>query len=174
MNVLSRTCRSLRPRWPKNRLALTSVFSSAFPVLSSGSATTTSKSFGVNAHSSHRFGLSARTAPALTSRLPFPSGCVLHLCLLDSKAVIFASHKLHSRCAWRTIAFSRGFAGARTGWQCRGTDIMQVLFGGGMAAFGAENSIERTSGQDFRSKLPAESNGFKETATVSGTPVFSP
>ena len=33
-------------------------------------------------------------------------------------------------------------------------DIMQVLFGGGMAAFGAENSIERTSGQDFRSKLP--------------------
>src|SRR5438552_17999671 len=62
--------------------------------------------FGVNAHSSHRFGLSAQTAPALTRRLPFSPGCVLRLCLLDSKAVIFASHKLRSRFAWRTIAIS--------------------------------------------------------------------
>ena len=53
--------------------------------------------FRGEAHSSHRFGLSARTAPALTRRLPFASGCVLRLCLLDSKAAIFAYHKLHSR-----------------------------------------------------------------------------
>ena len=32
------------------------------------------------------------------------------------------------------IAFSSGFAGTPTGWPCRGTDIMQVRFGGGMAA----------------------------------------
>ena len=51
----------------------------------------------MNAHSSHRFGLSARTAPALTRRLPFAPGCVLHLRLLDFKAVIFASHKHLSR-----------------------------------------------------------------------------
>ena len=64
------------------------------------------KPFRGNAHSSLRFGLSARTAPALTRRLPFAPGCVLRLCLLDSKAVIFASHKLHF--AWRTIGFSNG------------------------------------------------------------------
>src|SRR5206468_3205482 len=67
------------------------------------------KPFGVNAHSSHRFGLSARTAPALTSRLPFPPGCVLRLCLLDSKAVIFAYHKLHSR----LLAHGKRFKGGR-------------------------------------------------------------
>ncbi len=52
---------------------------------------------GVNAHSSHRFGLSTRIAPALTHRLAFAPGCVLRLCLLNFKAVIFPSHKLYSR-----------------------------------------------------------------------------
>ena len=45
------------------------------------------------------------------------------------------------------IAFLRGFAGALTGWQCRGPD-MQVLFGGGAATWGAEDSNQRTSGQN--------------------------
>ena len=71
--------------------------------------------FGVNAHSSHRFGLSAQTAPALTRRLPFSPGCVLRLCLLDFKAVIFAYHKLHSRLLAHHRRFKRGAAsiGAR-------------------------------------------------------------
>src|SRR5437773_7529659 len=66
--------------------------------------------FGVNAHSSHRFGLSAQTAPALTRRLPFSPGCVLRLCLLDFKAVIFAYHKLHSRLLAHHRRFKRGTA----------------------------------------------------------------
>src|SRR2546425_11431455 len=79
--------------------------------------------FGVNAHSSHRFGLSVRSAPALTCRLPFPPGCVLRLRLLDFKAVIFPSHKLLSRLLAHHRRFKRGaesigawFRGFRETW----------------------------------------------------------
>ena len=96
MNKLLRTCRSLCPRRPRTgshyRLPL---FRLPRAIQRVGGRHF--KSFGVYAHSSHRFGLLARTAPALTSRLPFPPGCVLRLCLLDFKAVIFASHQLLSR-----------------------------------------------------------------------------
>ena len=96
MNVLLRTCRSQRPRWPRTgSLQRLSFFRLPRTIPRVGDHNFFR--FGVNTHSSHRFGLSARTAPALTRLLPFASGCVLHLCLLDFKAVIFASHKLHSR-----------------------------------------------------------------------------
>ena len=64
-------------------------------------------------------GLSARTAPALARRLPFSPGCVLRLGLLDFKAVIFPSHKRHSRFAWRTIGRTKGLEMAR--WECINT-----------------------------------------------------
>jgi hypothetical protein len=96
INLLLRTCRSPRLRWPRpdSRLRLP-LFRLPRPTQRVGDHNF--YPFGVNAHSSHRFGLFARTTPALTRRLPFTSGCVLHLCLLDSKVVIFAYHKLDSR-----------------------------------------------------------------------------
>ena len=76
MNVLLPTCRSPRPRWPRaaslQRLPLFCLPRTIHRVGDHNFF-----SFRGNAHSSHRFGLSARTAPALTRQLPFAPGCVL-------------------------------------------------------------------------------------------------
>jgi hypothetical protein len=136
MNKLLRTCRSLRPRWPRaaslQRLPL---FRLPRPIQRVGGHNF--KTFRGGAHSSHRFGLSARSAPALTRQLPFASGRVLHLGLLDFKAVIFASHKLNSRLLAHDRIFKRA---VRNMLRCRPrrtishTAIMlkfQVRTGGG-------------------------------------------
>jgi hypothetical protein len=115
MNKLLRTCRSLRPRRPRaaslQRLPL---FRLPRPIQRVGGHNF--KTFRGGAHSSHRFGLSARSAPALTRQLPFASGRVLHLGLLDFKAVIFASHKLNSRLLAHDSLFKRA---VRSMLRCR-------------------------------------------------------
>src|ERR1700756_3038818 len=65
-----------------------------------------------------------RTAPALTPRLPFSSGCILRLCLLDSKAVIFAYHKLHSRLLAHDSRNKRGW-----GCGCGGVGLQTAVCG---------------------------------------------
>ena len=76
-------------------------------------------------------------------------GCVLHLCLLDSKAVIFSSHKLRSRFAWRTIG-----------------NIKTVLRGGisrsrGSAALNKADYVSQRGESGFRSPEDAVLAGHK-------------
>lgn len=118
MNPLLPTCRSLRPGG-RRRTRIASVVLPPSPYYL-GRRRPQLKRFRGEAHSSHRFGLFARTASALTRQLPFSSGSALHLCLLDSKVVIFASHKLRSRFLAHDSPFKRHFSQCR----CRSRGVM--------------------------------------------------
>ena len=126
--------------------------------------------FGVNAHSSHRFGLSAQTAPALTRRLPFSPGCVLRLCLLDFKAVIFAYHKLHSR----LLAHHRRFNTPEDGRVVSRSSVRSAPGDtSGRSGCGRSDTRRLSPGSDRtgRRGLPASASGRRR---YPAEPVFEP
>jgi hypothetical protein len=144
MKGLSQTCRSQRPRWPKTgSLQRLSFFRLPRTIQRVGDHNF--YCFGVNAHSSHRFGLSARTSPALTRRLPSAPGCALRLCLLDFKAVIFASHKLLSRLLAHDSHYKRGRASI-AGFRVASHKRDYVGLAGGPRPFSGEPLFFRVGG----------------------------